>query len=79
MARLGRLEDHQDQKETMTNIRLATVFGDQGVAMHLQELLEFQAMTVPEKPFTPTPVPLSSTTFAEAAARFQRAIESGQK
>lgn len=59
----------------MTRIRLATVFGDQGIAMHRQELLEFQAMVVSEEPFVPIPVPSSTSTFAEAAARFRRMLE----
>ena len=72
MACPGRLEDHQDWAKFMTKIRLATALGDQGIAMHRQELLEAEA--APEKPFIPPPAPISSSTFAEAAARFKLAI-----
>ena len=74
MACPGGLEDHQDWAKFMTKIRLATALGDQGIAMHRQELLEAEAAR--EKPFAPAPIPIltSSSTFAEAAARFKLAI-----
>ena len=59
----------------MTRIRLATVFGDQGIAIHEQELLEFQEMVIPEKLFVLVSTPTFSSTFAEAAAQFRRALE----
>jgi hypothetical protein len=58
----------------MTSIRLATFLGDQGIPIYEEEMREWQKGIASRVSSIPLPASTSSLSFAEAASKFQQAV-----